>query len=111
VKGEEKERGCKRRGAIYVKKKNKLFLKSDLGGTDTTGFPAFFVIPCVRPNLTIYPFSPASRESVCVFIPFCLLGKKGAMMQKANVSHWKGGKIVRRIELPCVRRSWSLFRR
>jgi hypothetical protein len=40
-----------------------------------------------------------------------LLRKKGAMMQKANVSHGKTlmGKMVRR-ELPCVHRSRLLYR-
>jgi hypothetical protein len=34
-------------------------------------------------------------------------------MQKANVSHGKTkmDKMVRRSGLPCVRRSWSLYRR
>jgi hypothetical protein len=37
--------------------------------------------------------------------------KKGAMMQKANVRHGKAkmDKIVRMREVPCVRRSKSLY--
>jgi hypothetical protein len=47
-----------------------------------------------------------------VIIPFDLSKKKkGAMMQQAIVSHVKTrmGKIVKKRELPCVRRLWSLY--
>jgi hypothetical protein len=49
------------------------------------GFPVFFVIP----NLTKRPSSPAARESISAAIPFNLLGKKGTMMQNADVGHGK----------------------
>ncbi|SAM06028.1 hypothetical protein [Absidia glauca] len=41
------------------------------------------------PNQTTCPSSPAAREAISVAIPSDQLRKKGAMMQKANVSHGK----------------------
>jgi hypothetical protein len=41
------------------------------------------------PNITTGPFSRGTRESTSVATPFDHLRKKGAMMQKANVSHGK----------------------
>jgi hypothetical protein len=38
------------------------------------------------PNLTTCPSSPAAREPISVAIAFDHLRKKGAMVQKANVS-------------------------
>jgi hypothetical protein len=64
------------------------------------------------PNLTTCPFIPGSRKPISVANPFDLRRKKGEMMQKANVSQGKTelDKMVRRGELPCVRRSMSLYR-
>jgi hypothetical protein len=41
------------------------------------------------PNLTTCPSSPAASEPIFVVNPFDHLRKKGAMMQKVNVSHGK----------------------
>jgi hypothetical protein len=45
----------------------------------------------LRPNanLTTCPSSPGTREPISVAIPFDQLGKKGALMQKVNVSPGK----------------------
>jgi hypothetical protein len=53
-----------------------------------------------------------AREPISIAIPFDLLRKEGAMMQKANVSHGKikMDKMVRGRDLPWVRRSRSLYR-
>jgi hypothetical protein len=65
----------------------------------------FFVIACVQSLLTASRSSPGAREPISVAIPFDLLWKKRAMMQKANGGHEKKkmdkrGKKVRR--LTCV---------
>jgi hypothetical protein len=56
--------------------------------------------------------SLVTAEPVSVDIPFDLLKKKRAMTQKTNVSIGKTDmdKLVRRRELPCVRRLRSLHR-
>jgi hypothetical protein len=75
-------------------------------------FP-IFRIP-LRPilNLTTCPFSSAARKPIFVAIPSDLPRKKGAMMRKLNVSHvtTMKDKMVRRRELPCVRRLNPLYR-
>jgi hypothetical protein len=68
----------------------------------------FFVIPYPQslvPNLSPCPSSPDFREPISVAVPFDLL-RRGAMMQKVNVGHGriKMDNMVRRRELPCVRR-------
>jgi hypothetical protein len=65
------------------------------------------------PNLTTCPSSPDVREPISVVIPLDHLRKKGAMMQKANISHGKTkiDKMEGRRELPCVRRLWVFVRR
>jgi hypothetical protein len=62
-------------------------------------------------NLTICPSSTGAREPISVVIPFDLLRKKEAMMQKAIVSFGKAmDKTVRRRRLPWVRRLRMLNR-
>jgi hypothetical protein len=63
-------------------------------------------------NLSSCASSPCVREPISIAIPFGLLRKKRAMMQKANVSHGKVkmDKVVRRRELPCIRRLKYLHR-
>jgi hypothetical protein len=63
-------------------------------------------------NLALGPSSPGTREPIFVAIPSDHPRKKGAMMQKANVSHDKRkmDKMVRGRGLPCVRRSRALRR-
>jgi hypothetical protein len=41
------------------------------------------------PILSTCPARPSAEETIFVAIPFDLLGRKGAMMQKANVNHGK----------------------
>jgi hypothetical protein len=45
-------------------------------------FSMFFVVP-------ILIICPNAREPISIAIPFDLSRKKGAMMQKANISHGK----------------------
>jgi hypothetical protein len=63
------------------------------------------------PNLITCSPSPNAREPISVVITFYQLRKKGAVMQKANVSHdmTKMGKMVRRKKLPWVRRSKTMY--
>jgi hypothetical protein len=58
------------------------------------------------PNLSTCPFSPGAREPISVAILLNLFRKKGAMMQKVNVSDGKTelDKMVRRGELSSVQR-------
>jgi hypothetical protein len=53
---------------------------------DSEDFPILVPIP----NITPFPSSPATRESISVVIPFNHPRKKGVMMQKVNVSHGNG---------------------
>jgi hypothetical protein len=64
------------------------------------------------PNPSTCPFVPGARKPVSVVILIDACMKKDIMMQPANVSHGKTKmvKMVRRRELPCVRRSLSLYR-
>jgi hypothetical protein len=64
------------------------------------------------PNPSSCAFIPGAREPISVAILLNLVVKKGAMMQKANVRHGqiKMDKMVRRRELPCIRRSRSLYK-
>jgi hypothetical protein len=41
------------------------------------------------PNLSACPSSPGAREPISVVVPFDLLGKREAMMQKVNFGHGK----------------------
>jgi hypothetical protein len=64
------------------------------------------------PSLTTCTSSPGAREPIFVAIPFDQLRKKGAMMQKTNVSHEKTkmNKTVRRRGLPYGCCSKSIYR-
>jgi hypothetical protein len=72
------------------------------------GFPLFFVI---------HPSGPGDRETISVVIPFDLLRKKRALIQKANVgqgrqrwTRWWKGEVTQRSSLKIVvsrlNRSW-----
>jgi hypothetical protein len=55
--------------------------------------------------LTTSPSNPVVREPTSVAIPFDPSIEKGALMQKAKVSHAEKIKFtMARKELPCVRR-------
>jgi hypothetical protein len=56
------------------------------------------------PNISRCPSSPAARKPIFVVIPFDHLRKKGALMQKANVSHGEKTVFMARKELPSVQR-------
>jgi hypothetical protein len=65
-----------------------------------------FIIPCNQSfNLTTCPSSSAAREPISGAFPFDHLWKKGAIVQKVNVSHGeaKMDKLVRMTKLPCIR--------
>jgi hypothetical protein len=74
------------------------------------GFPMFFCNP-LSPNPCM-SMSPDAGEPISVAISFDLLREKRAMMQKANFRYGKTkmDMMVRLRELPCVRRSGSLYR-
>jgi hypothetical protein len=58
-------------------------------------------------HLNTRPSSPGARESVYIAITIDHLRKKGAMKQKANISHGKTmtSRMARRRELPCTSHS------
>jgi hypothetical protein len=51
------------------------------------GFPMFFVVPCVQPNLTTYTSSHGVREPISAATSFDLLRKRGVIMEDVNVSN------------------------
>jgi hypothetical protein len=79
---------------------------------NSEGCPIFSLSVAFNPNLSICPPIPAAREPIFVVNLVDHPRKKGATMQKANVSLGKPkmNKMMRRRELPCVSHLRALYK-